>query len=474
MVMEVMEEEERSVICALKDSEGNPLGGPISVPHSIGPKQFQQIINKLLGNEEKLPYAFYINDRELVVELGVFLQSINASVENIVQIVYQPQAIFRIAPVYRCSQTLSAHQDAVLVVKFSPDGRNLASGSGDTNITLWDINTQLPQYTCQGHKNWVLSVEWSPDAKYLASGSKAGEIMCWDPKTGKSLGGPLVGHRKWITAISWEPLHLQAPCRRFVSASKDGDARIWDVVLKRCVMCLSGHTLSVTCVKWGGDGVIYTGSQDCTIKVWNTQQGMLIRELKGHGHWVNSLALSTDHVLRTGAFGHKGTQHESPEEAKEAALEIYNKVRGNAPERLVSGSDDRSLYIWEPLLDKHPKFRLTGHQQLVNSVGFSPDGQWLASGSFDKSVRLWNPRTGKFVHVFRGHVASVNQICWSADSRFLVSASKDSTLKVWDIRTLKLKHDLPGHFDEVYAVDWSPNGEKAASGSKDKTTKFFM
>ncbi|KAJ0430512.1 putative transcription factor WD40-like family [Helianthus annuus] len=88
------------------------------------------------------------------------------------------------------------------------------------------------------------------------------------------------GHKKWITGISWEPLHLSSPCRRFVSSSKDGDARIWDVTLRRSVICLSGHTLAVTCVKWGGDGFIYTGSQDCTIKVWETTQGKLIRELK--------------------------------------------------------------------------------------------------------------------------------------------------------------------------------------------------
>lgn len=54
-------------------------------------------------------------------------------------------------------------------------------------------------------------------------------------------------------------MHLNAPCRRFVTSSKDGDARIWDTALKKCVICLSGHTLAVTCVKWGGDGVIYTG-----------------------------------------------------------------------------------------------------------------------------------------------------------------------------------------------------------------------
>ncbi|MFS8027503.1 putative transcription factor WD40-like family [Helianthus anomalus] len=396
------------------------------------------------------------------------------SVEKVVTIVYQPQAVFRIRPVSRCSSTIAGHTEAVLSVAFSPDGQQLASGSGDTTVRLWDLNTQTPMFTCTGHKNWVLCIAWSPDGKHLVSGSKSGELQCWNPLTGKPSGNLLTGHKKWITGISWEPVHLSSPCRRFVTSSKDGDARIWDVTLRRSVICLSGHTLAVTCVKWGGDGFIYTGSQDCTIKVWETTQGKLIRELKGHGHWVNSLALSTEYVLRTGAFDHTRKQYSSPEEMKTAALERYNKMKGNAPERLVSGSDDFTMFLWEPSVSKHPKTRMTGHQQLVNHVYFSPDGQWIASASFDKSVKLWNGITGKFVAAFRGHVGPVYQICWSADSRLLLSGSKDSTLKVWDVRTQKLKQDLPGHEDEVFAVDWSPDGEKVASGGRDRVLKLWM
>ncbi|KAJ0694762.1 putative transcription factor WD40-like family [Helianthus annuus] len=243
--------------------------------------------------------------------------------------------------------------------------------------------------------------------------------------------------------------------RRFVTSSKDGDARIWDVTLRRSVICLSGHTLAVTCVKW-----------DCTVKVWETTQGKLIRELKGHRHWVNSLALSTEYVIRTGAFDHTRKQYSSPEEMKMAAFERYNKMKGNAPERLVSGSDDFTMFLWEPSVSKHPKTRMTGHQQLVNHVYFSLDGQWIASASFDKSVKLWNGITGMFVAAFRGHGGPVYQICWSADSRLL--------LKVWDVRTQKLKQDLPGHEDEVFAVDWSPDGEKVASGGRDRVLKLWM
>ncbi|KAF5449979.1 hypothetical protein F2P56_030367 [Juglans regia] len=85
----------------------------------------------------------------------------------------------------------------------------------------------------------------------------------------------------------------------------------------------------------------------------------------GHGHWVNSLALSTEYVLRTGAFDHTGKHYSSPEEMKKVALERYNKIKGNGPERLVSGSDDFTMFLWEPSVSKHPKTRMTGHQQLV-------------------------------------------------------------------------------------------------------------
>ncbi|KAI3965092.1 hypothetical protein MKX01_014023 [Papaver californicum] len=179
-----------------------------------------------------------------------------------------------------------------------------------------------------------------------------------------------------------------------------------------------------------------------TIKVWETKKGKLISELKKHGHRVNSLALSTDYVLRTGAFDHTGKQYSSPEEIKEVALERYKKMKGNAPERLVSGSDDCTMFLWEPpnreplkyMTDTNKMYlfwKLLNFQafetalQVVNHVSFSPDGQWIASASFCKSVKLWNGTTGNLLQL-----SAVMLHVWSADSRLLLSGSKDSTLKV--------------------------------------------
>ncbi|KAL1921598.1 uncharacterized protein VTP21DRAFT_11314 [Calcarisporiella thermophila] len=471
--MATAEEPKGHVIAQFQSRDGETAGPPLNIPADVNAEQLRLLINQLLQNEEPLPYSFYVDDTEITRSLHTdIIEGLSKSSEEIITIIYQPQAVFRVRAVTRCSSTLPGHSDAILSVGFSPDGSQLASGSGDTTVRIWDLDTETPQHTLTGHTHWVLCISWSPDAKTLVSGGMDNMVRLWDPKTGKAIGGPLKGHTKWITALAWEPLHLNPKCNRVASSSKDGTVRIWDTKLRRCTITLAQHTAAVTCIKWGGEGLIYTGSQDKSIKVWNSN-GTLVKTLSGHAHWVNTMALSTDFVLRTGAFDHTGTSYEVEEEAKEKALKRYQENKGKRCERLVTGSDDFTMYLWEPNTSKKPIARLTGHQQPINQVSFSPDGRLIASASFDNSVKLWDGFTGKFIASLRGHVGRVYQVCWSSDSRMLLSGSRDSTLKIWDLKTNKIKLDLPGHADEVYSVDWSPGGDKVASGGKDRQLKIW-
>ncbi|XP_053981698.1 notchless protein homolog 1 [Hylaeus volcanicus] len=467
--MEVVET--KRVLSRFKSDTGEVLpGGLLDLPTNITVDKLQAICNALLQNDEPVPFAFYVNDVEVTDSLDKNIGDSFCTSENVIEIVYQPLAIFKVRAVTRCTGSLEGHKEAVVSVAFSPDGTCLASGSGDTTVRFWDIYTQTPHFTCEGHKHWVLCISWSPCGSKLASACKNGTILLWNHKTGKQIGKAMSGHKMWVTSLSWEPYHKNPECQYLVSASKDSDIRVWDTKHSKTIRVLSGHTKSVTCVKWGGNGLIYSASQDRTIKVWRAEDGILCRTLDGHAHWVNTLALNVDYILRTGPFQLEKNASET-ENLLECAKMRYESV---GEEILVSGSDDFTLFLWKPGKEKRPIARMTGHQQLINDVKFSPDGRMIASASFDKSIKLWESNTGKYIASLRGHVQAVYSISWSADSRLLVSGSADSTLKVWSMKTKKLCQDLPGHADEVYAVDWAPDGLRVASGGKDKVLRLWQ
>lgn len=86
------------------------------------------------------------------------------------------------------------------------------------------------------------------------------------------------------------------------------------------------------------------------------------------------------------------------------AQERYNKARDISGEILVSGSDDLTMFMWQPKKSDKSIVRLSGHRALVIQVAFSPDGYYFVSASFDKTIKLWETKTGKFLSTFRGHV----------------------------------------------------------------------
>ncbi|KAG4300819.1 hypothetical protein PCANB_002919 [Pneumocystis canis] len=469
----------RSILCSFKALDGTSNLPSILIPGNISSNDLEKLLNKLLNNNETIPYLFSteINGKRIEIKenlySSIYYNNLK-STEDELTLIYTPQATFRVRAINRCTATISGHEKPILCAQFSPkSGSHLLTGSGDGNVRIWDCDTGTPLHVLRGHSNWVLCVSWSPDAKLIASGSMDNTIRLWDPYKGENIGDSLKGHTKWITSLSWEPIHLSTEnSHRLASSSKDTTIKIWDTGLRRLTLTLSGHTSSVSCVKWGGNGWIYSASHDKSVKIWDGKSGKLLHTLLAHAHWVNTMALSTDFVLRTGAYDYTGIEPSSFEEMKLKAKKRYEEIiksKESRGERLVTGSDDFTMYYWIPEESIKPIKRLVGHQKLVNHVSFSPDGQWIASASFDNSVKIWNGLTGEFIANLRGHVASVYQCSWSSDSRMLVSSSKDTTLKVWDIFEKKLKCDLPGHCDEVFACDWSPDGTRVGSGGKDKS-----
>jgi WD40 repeat protein/energy-coupling factor transporter ATP-binding protein EcfA2 len=139
---------------------------------------------------------------------------------------------------------------------------------------------------------------------------------------------------------------------------------------------------------------------------------------------------------------------------------------------LASGSEDKTIRLWEVSTGKL-LHSLQSHSDAVYSVAFSPDGQVLASGSEDKTIRLWDVSTGKLLDSLQGHSSYVSLVAFSPDGKMLASSSGDKTIKLWDVTTGKQLNSLQGHSDAVYSVAFSPNGKMLASGSEDKTVKLW-
>jgi ribosome assembly protein 4 len=481
------------------------LTNEITLPTQITLVDLNKLINeKLLKNkEEPQLYQFYINDIQIKNNLAETLKKIkDFSSENVYKIVYCPESLFRVKPLTRGGTVLEGHSDSILTVQFSPDGNLLCSGGGDTILRFWDMNTDTPidinkkenededENNIQIHNAWILNITFSPDGSLLITGDVDGYFGIWDPiKYIPKISKATKAHKKWITSISFKPLHLykENEIIKFISTGKDGFLKMWNATTGKIIISTLAHEQSITKTIWSGENIIYTCSEDQTVKIFDENLSH-IKTLHGHSHWINTMALNTEYILRTGCYDYeniKGNDYLlfsekikklNYEQKISHALNRYNKFKQkiNSSEKLVTGSDDNTLILWDQKISNKPLIRMVGHQGIVNDVKFSPNAFYLASASFDKCIKIWNANTGTFLFNLRGHVGPVYQLAWSPNSKMLLSCSKDSTLQCWNIQTKKAMHNLPGHADEIYTVDWAPNGVKAASGSKDQRVRIWV
>ena len=139
---------------------------------------------------------------------------------------------------------------------------------------------------------------------------------------------------------------------------------------------------------------------------------------------------------------------------------------------LASGSYDRTIWLWDADTGQQ-KQKLELHKSGVTTVAFSPDSRTLASGSWDNYVMLWDAETGKLLRTLDGHTDGVRAVAFSPDGRTLASGGYDRAILLWDVDTGQQKLELEGHTDYVRAVVFSPDGRTIASGSYDRTIRLW-
>ena len=286
-------------------------------------------------------------------------------------------------------QSLTGHSEHVIPVAFSPDGKQLASGSMDRTIKLWDAQTGALKKTLTGHSNGVHAIAFSPDGMTLASGSDDKTIKLWDAQTG-ALRQTLTGQNSAIHTIAFSP-----DGKQLASGSTDKAVKLWDVQAGEIKQTLTGHGDIVKTVEFSPDGKqIVSGSDDKTIKLWDAQTGALKQTLTGHSSGIHAVAFSPD-----------GKQ-------------------------LASGSIDKTIKVWDAQTGALRQ-TLTGHSSGIHAIAFAPDSKTLASGSNDSTIKLWDVQTGALKQTLTGHSDSVMAVAFSPDGKQLASGGMDKTIKLW-------------------------------------------
>jgi WD40 repeat protein len=315
-------------------------------------------------------------------------------------------------------------------IAFSPDGQSLAVADGYFNTaTLWDAETGKKRHTLHGHQGPVSSVALSGDGKLLATASADRTVKLWSTASG-ALVRTMSEHEKGVNDVVFSP-----DGKELASASDDGTLRVWETATGRPVRVLKAGA-ELHGVAWSPDGKrLATGDVYGEVCLWDAPTGAREGALKNEKFYgrVRSLAFSPDaRVLVASSADTAGTIRvwAVGQDKGEAALSLQ---RGMA----------HGHYIW--------------------GMALSPDGELLATGAQDTTIKVWSTKTGQLLNVLRGHTATVNALAFAPDGKRLASVGHDRAVKLWSPTAPQEANVIPlGEFANEAA--FSDDGQRLVVG----------
>ncbi len=387
---------------------------------------------------------------------------------------------------------LRGHTETIFTLAFTPDSQQLATGSADQTIRLWQVKTGTLLSTLHGNAGVVFALAIDATGSWLASAGQDRTVQLWDLATQK-VRHHCVGHTEAIitllfhtmpvTGITWlisgsrdhtvrlwsldtgelqttladandEVLALAASPHGNLLAASGADQliRFWDLTTMQLCYSINGHLDAVRTLAFHPDGVtLASGGNDQTIRLWDTTQGRALYTIQGYKNAISALAISPDRkILANGNANHV------------VHLWTHGARDNGAQDNRYDHGQPTS---WYPTWAKQPHQTLHGHVGTVRAVAFHPSGALLASGGDDDQIRLWQPTAGQWHNhqLLRGHTGAILAITFSPDGRWLATSGADNSIRLWDLQSNDCISQLRAHRKMVNALAFSPDGKYLAS-----------
>jgi WD40 repeat protein len=370
-----------------------------------------------------------------------------------------------------------AHALGVMSLSFSRDGRRLVSASFDGTAKVWDTTTWKVLAVLEGKPLgglWCAAIH--PDDRRIALAGFQKTVGLWEPETGHLRVFP--GHGDRVTAVAFHPAG-----RVLASASDDATVRLWDLETGREIARHRDPGLfSFSCVAFSPDGLLLAGgSGGGALTLWETATGREVFRRVHQSAFIRRLAFSPDgrRIATTGgpdravviwdaATGRDLLSlHGHPGEVWDVAF------RGDG--QALASVGGRMVRVWhaprrEPTATAG-RLILRGHEERVEAVAFGADSRRLATASWDRTVRIWDPATGQLIQTWHGPAGALKCVAIAPDGR-VAASGRDRIVTIWD-RTGRVIQTLTGHERNVWALAFNPDGRLLASGGEDGVVNLW-
>lgn len=374
---------------------------------------------------------------------------------------------------------LKGHTAGLSELDFSPDGRRLASGSGDTSLRIWDIESERDRvHIRNAHAGTLHVVAFSPDGGQVASGGIDGTVRLWDSETGERLDQIDRGTGN-VFALTFHPAG-----DTIAFGGSGRDILLWSLSTDELTR-LGGHTSTVCDIKFSADGsLLGSAGSDRTIRIWSSQTHEQIAIYRDDSQ-AKQVAFSPDQSLiysvSPSSVKTWGMTNARPERRLSGHVAQINAiVIGPTEDTMLTVSTDHSVKVWDANTGRELS-TMYGHNGHVEGAALAPDGAMVATfgGYADGRIIAYDTSTWKEVGRAQEYEHKISAIAFGPDGTWLVAAAPHSVntendvLRIWDTNTWKPSRKLPaaGLWPKCVAVN--PDGTLIVAGGQDGTVRVW-